>query len=161
MDIHRLYQDVQQYYSAALTSSTHQTYKAAKCKYLSFCNNFSIPSSLHQKVLCYFVACLGQQNLSASTIRTYLLGICQMHIAGGFPDPFNDYMPRFRQVLKGIKIQTAKLGKPTHTHLPITPSILRKLKSIWLSGNPSYDDLMLWAASVTTFFTFCRSRKIS
>ena len=161
MDIHRLDQVVQQYCSAALTSSTHKTYKAVECKYLSFCNNFSatpIPTS--ENVLCYSATCLGQQNLSAS-IRTYLLGICQMHIAGGFPDPFNDYMPRFRQVLKGIKIQTAKLGKPTHTHLPITPSILRKLKSIWLSGNPSYDDLMLWAASVTTFFTFCRSRKIS
>ena len=118
-----------------------------------------IPTS--ENVLCYFAACPGQQNLSASTIRTYLLGIRQMHIAGGFPDPLIDHMPRLRQVLKGIKVQTAKLGKPTRTHLPVTPSILRKLKSIWLSSNPSYDDLMLWAASVTTFFTFCRSGEIT
>ena len=84
-----------------------------------------------------------------------------MHIACGFPDPLIDHMPRIRQVLKGIKIQTAKLCKPNSTRLPITPSILRKLKSIWLSSNPSYDDLMLWAASVTTFFTFCRSGEIT
>ena len=68
-------------------------------------------------------------------------------------------MPRLRQVLKGIKVQAAKSGKSTRPCLPITPSILRKLKSTWLSGNSSYDHLMLWAASVTTFFTFCRSEE--
>ena len=112
-------------------------------------------------MLCYFTAFLFQQNLSASTIRTYLSGIHQMHNAGGFPDPLIDHMPRLRQVLKGIKVQIAKLGRPTRTCLPITPSILQKLKSIWLSSNPSYGDLMLWAASVTTFFTFCRSGDIT
>ena len=133
-----------------------------ECKYLSFCNDFLItPIPTSENVLCYFVACLSQQNLSTSTIRTYQSGIRRMHIADGFPDPLIDYMPRFLQVLKGIKIQTAKLGKPIHTCLPITPSILQKLKSIWLSGNPSYDDLMLWAASVTTFYTFCRLREIT
>ena len=84
-----------------------------------------------------------------------------MHIAGGFPDPLIHHTPRLHQVLKGIKVQTAKLGKPTCTRLPITPSILWKLKSIWLSGNLSYDDLILWAASVTTFFTLCKSGKIT
>ena len=73
----------------------------------------------------------------------YLSGICQMHISGGFPNPLIDHMPILCQVLKGIKVQTAKLGKPIHTPLPITPSIHWKLKSIWLSGNPSYDDLIL------------------
>ena len=70
-------------------------------------------------------------------------------------------MPRLCQVLKGIKFQTAKLGKSTRLHLLITPSILRELKSTWLSGNPSYDDLMLSAATVATFFTFCRSGVIT
>ena len=55
-------------------------------------------------MLCYFAACLGQQNLSASTIRTYLSGNHQMHIAGGFPGPLTDHMPRLHQVLKGIKV---------------------------------------------------------
>ena len=158
MDIHRLDQVVQQYYLAALTSSTHKTYKAAECKYLSICNEFSItPIPTSENILCYFTACMGQQNLSASTIRTYLSGICQLQIAGGFPDPLIDHMPRLRQVLKGIKVQAAKSGKSIRSRLPITPSILRKLRATWLSGNPSYDNLMLWATSVTTFFTFCRS----
>ena len=158
MDIHRLDQVVQQYYSAALTSSTHKTCKEAERKYLSFCNEFSItPIPTSENVLCYFTACMGQQNLSASTIRTYLLGIRQLQIAGGFPDPLIDHMPRLRQVLKGIKVQAAKSGKSIHPRLPITPSILRKLRATWLSGNLSYDNLMPWAASVTTFFTFCQS----
>ena len=78
-------------------------------------------------------------------LRTYLSGIRQMHITGGFPDPVIDHMPRLHEILKGIKVQTAKLGKPTRTCLPITPSILWKVKSIWLSSNSSYDDLMLCA----------------
>ena len=59
-----------------LTSSTHKTYKAAERKYLSFCNDFSITP------------------------------IPQMYNVGGFPDPLINHMPRLRQVLKGIKVQT-------------------------------------------------------
>ena len=40
-----------------------------------------------------------------------------MHIAGGFPDPLIDHTPRLHQVLKEIKVQTAKLGKPMCTRL--------------------------------------------
>ena len=110
MDIYRLDQVVQQYYLAALTSSTHKTYKATEHKYLSFCNEFSItPIPTSENVLCYFAACMAQQNLSASTIRTYLSGIRQLQIAGGFPDPLTDHMPRLHQVLKGIKVPLLKI----------------------------------------------------
>ena len=69
MDIHRLDQAVQQYYAAALTSSTHKTYTAAERKYLSFCTEFSItPIPTSENVLCYFAACMGQQGLAASSI---------------------------------------------------------------------------------------------
>ena len=74
------------------------------------------------------MACMGQQNLSASTIRTYLSGIRQLQIAGGFPDPLIDHMPKLRQVLKGIKVQAAKSGKSIRPCLLITSSILRKLR---------------------------------
>ena len=42
MDFHRLDQAVQKFYQAALTQSTHKTYKVAERKYLSFCTNFSL-----------------------------------------------------------------------------------------------------------------------
>ena len=49
LDIHRLDQAVQRFYQAALTTSTHKTYKAAERKYLSFCTKFSLPPYLPQK----------------------------------------------------------------------------------------------------------------
>ena len=89
----------------------------------------------------YFAACMGQQGLPASSICTYLSGIHQLQIASGHSDPHIDHMPRLRQILKGIKVQAAQSGKTSHSHLPITPSILRKLKSIWIDGDPSFGDL--------------------
>ena len=67
-------------------------------------------------------------------------------------------MPRLCQVLKGVKIERSKKGKPSRSRLPITPAILRKLKAIWLGReNLSFDTVMLWVASLTTFFSFCQS----
>lgn len=144
--------------------ATHKTYSVAEKRYLGFCKKFSIvPLPTSEATLCYFVACLGQQGLAHSSIRTYLSGIRQLQIAHGFKDPAIDQMPRLHQILKGVKLERGKQGKPSRSRLPITPSILRKLKSIWLGGNMnhSFEAVMLWAASLTTFFSFCRSGEIT
>ena len=99
--------------------------------------------------------------MAHSTIRTYLSGVRQIQIARGFPDPHIDQMPRLRQVLKGVKVQEGRLGRTPRPRLPITPSILHKLKKVWLTETPSYNNVMLWAASTTTFFSFCRSGEIT
>ena len=44
--------------------------------------------------------------------------------------------------------------------LPITLSILMKLREVWLQGT-SFSNTMLWAAATTTFFSFCRSGETS
>ena len=103
-------------------------------------------------------ACLGQQGISHNTIRAYLSGIRQIQIAHRFKDPHTEHMPRLRQVLKGVKVEAGKAGKPAHSHLPITPSILRKIKRVWMDRTTeSFDNIMLWAAPLTTFFSFCRA----
>ena len=128
---------------------------------MTFCNNFSLsPLPTSENILCYFAACLGQEGLACSSIRTYLSGIRQTQIAAGLPDPLIDHMPRLRQVLKGIKVQAARNGRSPHPRLPITPSILYKLRQVWL-GNSSFNNIMLWAAATTTFFSFCRSGEIT
>ena len=161
MDIHKLDQAVLRYYQAALTSSTHKTYKAAEKRYLTFCNNFSLPPlPASENVLCYFAACLGQEGLAYSSIRTYLSGVRQVQIAAGYPDPSINQIPRLRQVIKGIRVLAASSGKAPRPRLPITPSILHKLRSVWLE-RPTYNNIMLWAACTTTFFGFCRSREIT
>ena len=69
-----------------------------------------------------------------------------------------EHMPRLGQVLKGVKVEAGKVGKPAHSRLPITPSILRKIKTVWMDRTTeSFDNIMLWAASLTTFFYFCRA----
>ena len=35
--------------------------------------------------------------------------------------------------------------------------ILRKMKAYWISDHPSFNLMMLWAAAVVTFFSFCCS----
>ena len=60
-----------------------------------------------------------------------------------------------------MKVECGKQGKASHSRLPITPSIFRKLKSVWMGESPSYEAIMLWSASLTTFFSFCRSGEIT
>ena len=115
-----------------------------------------------EAILCYFVACLGQQGLAHTSIRTYLSGVHQLQIAHGWKDPGIDQMPRLRQVLKGIKAERRKNGNPSRSRLPITPAILRKLKAGWLGREEaSFEAIMLWAASLITFFSFCRSGEVT
>jgi len=35
--------------------------------------------------------------------------------------------------------------------------ILRRIKLFWISDQPTFNSVMLWAATVVTFFSFCRS----
>ena len=69
-------------------------------------------------------------------------------------------MPRLRQVIKGIRVQAARAGKAPRPRLPITPSILHKLRPVWLE-QPTFNSIMLWAACTTTFFGFCRSGEVT
>ena len=57
-----------------------------------------------------------------------------------------------------FKIQSAgsRGSKSVRPHLPITPSILGKLKKVWSSGHQLTDYRMLWAAVWLAFFGFLR-----
>ena len=134
-------QAVWEYYTTALTPETHKTYKAAEHKYLTFCINFNLsPLPTSECLLCYFATYLGQDGLASSTILTYV---------------------SVRQLLKDIKVQAVRTGRHPCPRLPITPSILRKLRRVWLEGSPIFNNAMLWAASTTTFFDFCRSGEVT
>lgn len=76
----------------------------------------------------------------------------------GFSYPLIDQIPRLRQVLKNVRVQAARTGKAPHPRLPIAPSILRR---VWLADYPTFNNIMLWARSTTTFFGFCRSGEVT
>ena len=104
---------------------------------------------------------MAQQGLVHSTIKTYLSGVRQMQVAMGLGDPDLSLMPRLRQVFKGILVYIGKQGKAARARLPITSSILRKMKAIWFQSGQPYKSVMLWAASTTNFFSFCRAGEIT
>ena len=104
---------------------------------------------------------MEQQGLAHTSIRTYLSGVRQLQISHGFKDPGIDQMPRLRQILRGVKVERGKEGKAPRPRLPITPAILRKIKPIWMDGIPSFNSVMLWAAALVTFFSFCRSGEVT
>ena len=152
------------YFTSALAHSSHKTYKAAANKYLSFCNSFHLsPLPISEATLCYFLACLGQQGLAHSTIRTYISGIRQLQIAHGLPEPKVDSMPPLHKVLHGVQLDHSRHGRTIHSRLPITSAILKRLKLVWIrdSERISFNNIMLWAACLTTFFSFCLSGEIT
>ena len=160
MDIQELDQAVQRYFAASLASATHQTYLSAERHYLNFYSSFFVPLPTSESILCYFAACLDQQGLAHISIRTYLARACQLQIMYRWNDPGIDQMPRLHQIPKGIKVECGKKAKPSCSHFPIIPTILRKLKAIWLGGNNIFfNEMMLWAASIQPSFHFAAQVK--
>ena len=146
---------------AALSDSTHKSYRTAEQWFLKFCSDFALrPFPVTENILCYFVACLGQQGLAHSTIKSYLSGMRQAQIARGFHEPNMQAMPRLRQMLKGVQVVQGKKGQAPKPRLPVTPGVLRKMKAVWADQGDLYDIMMMWAAATTTFFSFCRAGEI-
>ena len=86
-----------------------------------------------------------------------------MQITIGLPDPKEfSSMPRLKLVQAGI--QRHKSEQHTGTvkiRLPITPTILHRIRDYWLPKSTELDIKMLWAAVVICFFGFFRSGEIT
>ena len=54
-------------------------------------------------------------------------------------------------------------GLTKRPRVPITPSILKKMRDVWVQGGalPTFEQRMLWAASLTAFLGFCRSGEVT
>ncbi len=69
-------------------------------------------------------------------------------------------MPKLTYVLKGIKsLQSRTSHSKPRTRLPITPKILQELRVSLLES--TFDNVMLWAASLLCFYGFLRSGEVS
>ena len=153
---------VHKYFTKGLTQSTQRTYRSGKQRFLKFCADTGLtPVPLTESVLSSFVAHLAVNSLKFRTIKVYLSAVRHLQIESGHPDPFLAHMPKLEYVLKGVKREEAEKGVGSRTRLPITPSILRKLKQVWEVTAEEWDTRMMWAACCLCFFAFLRIGELS
>lgn len=131
--------------------STNKVYSSAQRIYLEFCTRLSLtPIPASESTLILFVTELAQTR-AHSTIRTYLSGVRHLHVTQGHGNPLGGTL-RLDLVLKGIhRIKPSQ----KQARLPVTPSILAKIKEV-LDRSPGFESTMLWAACCTGFFGFLR-----
>ena len=72
-----------------------------------------------------------------------------MQIAAGHPEPRIQLFPRMCQVIRGVELTRSVRGNQMRTRLPITPSILRKLRGSWWSQGSQ-------SSALTASFGFCQ-----
>ena len=68
-----------------------------------------------------------------------------MHIAEGQEDLFKPSLHRLQYTLAGIKRSEGEQSEEKRERLPITPSVLRQIKSVWEKSAADPDIIMLWA----------------
>ena len=132
-----------------------RSYSSGYHRYTEFCSCCGYqPLPTSETILSQFVDFLGQQQLKHKIIKSYLASIRFFHIINNRGDPFIRDMPRLQYVIRAIKSEEVKKDKQSRPRLPITPAILSKIHQILLKDPYSFDNTMLWAASLLCFFGF-------
>ena len=149
LDLGRLEDNVSYY---PLAPSTLRSYSSDQRRYSQFCTHAAVPPwPLSERVLCLFAARLGTEGLTHQTIKCYLSAVRFLS------DPFlPGKMPVLQYVLRGLK--RSPRPPPFRTRLPVTPSILRALKSQWVAHAQEVDYIMLWAAVCVGFSSLSTPR---
>ena len=147
LDLADLEKDVQKYVEHGLAGTTRRTYQSGINKFVHFCNIYHVtnPLPVSQSLLCSYISHLANSGLAYSTIKTYLAAVRYLQISNDLPEPRTVPMPKLSLVERGIR---------RGPRLPITPTILRQLRSLWSREASDYDIILMWAACCTAFFRF-------
>ena len=148
-----------------IADSTHKTYQSALRRFGTFCSLYSIlsPFPVSEALLCYYASFLANQQLTPQTIKTYLSAIRYMQVVLGLPEPREfSSLPRLRLVQMGIqRTHSQRVTGTPRVRLPVTPSILSRIKDYWSAKSSDLNFIMLWAAACLCFFGFFRSGEIT
>ena len=155
LDLAQLDHAVQELFIAGLAGSTQKAYRSGEKRFVDFCAAAALrPFPATERILLSFVAFLFKEGLSAGTVKLYLAAVRHAQITLGLGDPRIANMPKLEYVMKGLRRATSTRGK--RTRLPITPTVLRKLKASWERLPCREDAVMLWAVACFCFFGFLR-----
>ena len=141
--------------NASIAQSTWSTYRTSLNKLRQFSQDTQIQTNLPlpNEVGLAFVAWLLDSGLSAATVDSYISGIKQVHLAAGLNPP-DLRTPLVSTVIKGkrnLDNNDKRAGNKT-TRIPITPNMLRYLKTfLKKSEHSSHDKNLLWATVTTCF----------
>ena len=146
---------MQEFLEAGLAVSTQKVYASGWRRYLTFTQAFSLPAmSITIEKATLFVAFLGTQGLSTSSIESYLAALrhCRLRVEPSNPHP-SFHSPHMAVLLRGIKRSQARQG-PRRQRLPITAMLMRRIKGTLASQPTKYANRLLWAACCVGFFGF-------
>ena len=115
-----------------------------------------VPIPITQEKATLFAAFLGAEGRAVSTIESYLAALRHYRLLAE-PDSLclTFHTPHMKLLLKGIKRTQSQTGSKT-VRLPITSSLMRRIKES-LQVNPGdYLNVVIWAACCIGFFGFLR-----
>ena len=133
-----------------------RTYKAGWAWYLKFATQFHIaPQPITVEKVTLFIAHVGAQRLSATTIEVYLAGLRFFRLladpscaAPSFHTPYTNLQ------IRGIKRVNAGKGTP-RVRLPITTAVMLRIKKALASDPHSFENRLLWQLVARDFSFFC------
>ena len=116
----------------------------------------SSPFPVLEHLLCCFAAFLADQGLAPQTGHSYLSAVRSMQISLGLPDPRDkSSLPALKRVQAGIKRARLEKGTQSSIRLPITGTILNRIR-LALDNSCHPHKVPLWAIAATAFFGFFR-----
>ena len=115
--------------------------KAASLNFVMLASKLT-PLPVTGEVLCFYVSQLADDGLAHQTLKSYLSALRHMEITYGHPDPRVGDMPRLEQIMRVIKSSQARQGKKPKTCLPITPTVLHRMRDV--RNTDPQNHIMLW-----------------
>ena len=127
-------------------------------RFFAFCTHINIlsPFPVTEHLLCCFAAFLADQGLAPQTVKGYLAAVRNMQVSLGLPDPRDQSsLPMLKRVQAGIQRIRSVAGPASRTRLPITASVLERIRGQLESSCHPHKEL-LWAVACMAFFSFFR-----
>ena len=104
---------------------------------------------------------MGREGLAFTTIKGYLSVVRNLQIRYSFASPFDTPMPKLNQILRGIKILRSKQCCVPNWKLPVTPTNILQVHTVWSKVGKEHNQTLIWVASTVCFFGFLSAEEIA